>query len=71
MCHTLVHELGCDHPNTTKELLDIATNGGRAAPSKATTNGIGKCIKGGKKRQKRCPRHVAIAASDSDGDKKS
>jgi hypothetical protein len=24
-CHTLVHELDCDQPNTTKDLLDIAT----------------------------------------------
>jgi hypothetical protein len=25
MCHILVHELGCEPPKTTKELLDIAT----------------------------------------------
>jgi hypothetical protein len=24
-CHTLVHELGCEQPKTTKELLDIIT----------------------------------------------
>jgi hypothetical protein len=24
-CRTLVHELGCEQPRTTKELLDIAT----------------------------------------------
>jgi hypothetical protein len=48
-CHTLVHELRCDQPNTTKELLDIATRhtASEEAVGAAFILGDGKAAAGG------------------------
>jgi hypothetical protein len=66
MCHTLVHELSHDQPNTTKELPDTVTRhatGEEAVgaafvlvPSKATNRGTKKGAKDGKNGQMRHPR---------------
>jgi hypothetical protein len=49
MCHTLVHELSRDQPNTTKELLDIATRHafGKEVVEAAFALGNGKTVPGG------------------------
>jgi hypothetical protein len=87
----LVHELGCEQPKTTRELLDIMTrhasneetvgatfilgnvevaaDGGRTAPTKATIKGTRKGAKGSKKRQKQGPRRIAIVAGKGGRDK--
>jgi hypothetical protein len=49
MCHTLVHELSRDQPNTMKELLGIATRHafGKEAVGAAFALGNGKTIPSG------------------------
>jgi hypothetical protein len=46
----------------------VATNSGRAAPTKATVKGARKGTKGGKKGQKRWPCRIAILASNGNED---
>jgi hypothetical protein len=49
--------------------VKVATGGSLTAPPKATTKGSQKGAKGGKKKQKWCPRHVVVATSNDCNDK--
>jgi hypothetical protein len=51
MCHSLVHELSCELPKTTKELLNIATRhslGEEAIGATFTLVNVGMAVGGGR-----------------------
>jgi hypothetical protein len=49
--------------------VEVAADGGRTAPTKATVKGAWKSTKGSEKRQKQGPRRIAIVAGKGRGDK--